>query len=311
MKINPEKFESYRGRNNGSSRWCAPLELAILHQRFNGGGDSGLWRHDDFYALYVVCDGRGIHIINGHPYGIARGDVYLTPPGTFHGYRDYHNLCVEAFCFQSEFFRDEELDALRALPGFWQLMTPLEREEFRDYHLHLAPETLRAVEAMLDELFNELETPRDEVAPLLARGLFFRLLVFLAREHAQRKTPERRNVSTHKTNQMVGPRVADVLRFCESHFAQPLSVAQLAAMMFLSPARFSEKFTREVGMPPMSYIRHLRLQRAQSLLRESELSVTQIAQSCGFGDSAQFSKAFRAQFQISPSDYRRNNRRNT
>jgi AraC-like DNA-binding protein len=99
------------------------------------------------------------------------------------------------------------------------------------------------------------------VSRALVRGLFFRLLVFLARQHAQQRTALR-DTSTRTARQQAH-NVAEVLHFCDEHFCESLSVPQLAAMMFLSPGRFSEVFAREVGMPPATLLRRLRLERAQ------------------------------------------------
>ncbi|HEX8237414.1 MAG TPA: AraC family transcriptional regulator [Abditibacteriaceae bacterium] len=287
-----------------SAEQTAATTLIVLHQRYDGGGDTGAHHHEDFYALYVVQSGRGVHVINDHPYQIARGDVYITPPGTTHRYRDYHELRAEAFCFQADFFRDEELHALRGLPGFWNLLvTPDQTESarLRDYHLHLSPERHRDVESMIDEINNE-QGKEAAVSRALVRSLFFRLLVYLARQHAQQITIGRDTSTRNAMN--TAHNMADVLRFCEAHFHEPLSVPQLAAMMFLSPGRFSEVFTRALGMPPATYLRRLRLERAQTLLRTTSLSTTEIAHSVGFSDLAQLSRAFRAAFGTTPSAYR-------
>jgi AraC family L-rhamnose operon regulatory protein RhaS len=282
----------------------AASTLIVFHQRYDGGGDTGGHHHEDFYALYVVQGGRGVHVINDHPYQIARGDVYITPPGTTHRYRDYHELRAEAFCFQADYFGEEELQALRSLPGFWSLLVSPNVEEtarLRDYHLHLSPERHSEVEAMIEEL-NRERGANANVSRALVRGLFFRLLVFLARQHAQQRTALR-HTSTRTARQQAH-NVAQVLQFCDEHFCESLSVPQLAAMMFLSPGRFSEVFTREVGMPPATYLRRLRLERAQTLLRTTSLSATEIAHRSGFSDLAQLSRAFRAVFGTTPSAYR-------
>jgi transcriptional regulator GlxA family with amidase domain len=122
---------------------------------------------------------------------------------------------------------------------------------------------------MIDEINREREA-NASVSRALVRGLFFRLLVFLARQHAQQRTGIARYEYSHCT--AAGHNVAEVLQFCDEHFCESLSVPQLAAMMFLSPGRFSEVFAREVGMPPATYLRRLRLERAQTLLRTTSLS---------------------------------------
>jgi AraC-like DNA-binding protein len=273
------------------------LPLIYTRQHYPEVGDSGLHLHTDHYALYVVHSGRGVHEINGHPYVIARGDVYIAAPGSIHAYRDGENLEADAFCFQIDLFRDDEIAALRALPGFRGLF--LDAADWSTHRLHLAPERWQEIERQVREIVGELERAQTRAleAGVLARVLFFRLLVSLARqwdENAAQKTlADYRDVG-----------LAEVLRFCEAHFAEEISVPQLAAKMFLSPSRFAELFKKEMGVPPGEYLRRLRLDKAQTLLKTTERSVTTIAHDCGFSDATQFSRAFRSALSQTPSEYR-------
>lgn len=278
------------------------LPLFYHRQSHDAVSDSGLHLHVDHYALYVVHGGRGVHEINSHPYGIARGDVYLAPPGSVHAYRDCRNLEVDVFCFQIDLFQEPEITALRALPGFRGLFigagetgsTP----GWRSHRLHLAPAARGEIENFVREVTRELNaSDASPAARILARVLFFRLLVALAQvwnESAPcEKVAEYRQVE-----------IADMIRFCEAHFAQAISVPQLAAKMFLSPSRFSKIWKQEMGVSPGEYLRDLRLRRAQTLLKTTTRSASEIALDCGFSDAAQFSRAFKKSFGVSPREYR-------
>jgi transcriptional regulator GlxA family with amidase domain len=160
---------------------------------------------------------------------------------------------------------------------------------------------------MIEEILAEMGSS-STAAPLLVRGLLFRLLVYLARIQAEGGGARRSGPRGHLVPAR-GPRLADVVRVCEQRFAEPLLVPQLAALMFLSPGHFSELFSREVGIPPATYLRRLRLERAQTLLRTTALSATEIAQQSGFNDLAQLSRAFRTVFNTTPSTYRARSKR--
>lgn len=291
-----EHFTSYRPRC-----WRADQPLAVLHQWYEEGQDTGAWRHVDFYALYVIRGGRGIHVINEHPYPVRRGDVYVTPPGSTHSYRDYRQLEAEVFCFQAPLFSDAELDALGSLPGFRDIFirgADGQTGGVHDVRMHLSAPQYHDVEHMVDDILAEARCAED-VSVIVVRGLLFRLLVYLARAHAQ---PPDTPTGTPPAG---GPIVAEIFSICESRFTEGLTVPQLAALVFLSPSHFSEIFVREVGVPPATYLRRLRLERAQHLLRTTALSITEIAQQSGFSDSAQLSRAFSATLGIAPRDYRR------
>jgi AraC-like DNA-binding protein/mannose-6-phosphate isomerase-like protein (cupin superfamily) len=300
------------------------LPMGIRHEIYEEGPNTGPHRHEDFYALYVVRGGRGIHMINEHPYGIARGDVYLLPPGAIHAYQDYSALTIDAFYFQPRLFNTREFAALRSLAGFWHLLITFEDiahplaqdpksrpEQQLNHRFHLLPEQQQEIEEMIHELRAEYLACQPE-ATLLAHGLFLRLLVRLARwqgsrtddRHEQQKNGLVVLVEPPKTHTTHTEGITTALRICEERFHEPLSVPQLAAHLFLSPNRFSELFQREVGMSPATYIRRLRLERAQTLLRTTTLTNTEIAYQVGFRDSSQLSRAFRNVFHLTPTNYR-------
>lgn len=82
-------------------------------------------------------------------------------------------------------------------------------------------------------------------------------------------------------------------------------VTALAAEHRLSRSNFSHRFRMITGRPPAAYMREVRLEAAAGLLQSDKLSVKEIAASTGFSDANRLCKAFRAQYQLSPGEYRR------
>ena len=309
----PEMSETYTTDFESVVGYRAPFSLVIRREIYAEGLSNGKSLHSDFYALYLVRGGQGTHWIDGRLYAMTRGDCYIMAPNARHEYRDYKNLQIDAFYFQPDAFHADEQNALRELGEFWDLLTPSSflNEQNQgaarlDHRLHLTPERHAQAEAVIAEMRSEIEGARD--GALLVRGLFFRLLVWLSRWQARQKM-ERESTGAsrdRKHERFVGGRVnlAEVLRVCEERFAEPLNVPSLAALMFLTPGHFSELFAREVGMPPAAYLRRLRLERAQTLLRESDLPIARIAQQTGFGTSEKLSHAFRAAYKSTPTAFR-------
>ena len=142
----------------------------VLRREFYAAGNTtGTHLHRDFCALYVVKSGRGTHQIDGVPFGIARGDVYLLPPGTLHAYTGYHHLEIDAFYFPLRLWNDEELCALREVSGFCQLVLGNTTQR-----LHLRPEAHRQIEVAINEMRTEA-TRRERVTPFLLRASLFSL----------------------------------------------------------------------------------------------------------------------------------------
>ena len=274
----------------------APLQLVLRREFYAAGATTGAHLHRDFCALYVVKSGRGVHQIDGIPFGIARGDVYLLPPGARHAYADYCDLEIDAFYFPLSLWSDEELSALREISGFWHLR--LEKEARR---IHLRPETHVQIEAIISEM--RAEAARNERAtPLLLRALLFRLLVNLARA-----APEAVATSPVHSDATRGgdAEFAELISWCEANVEHDISVAQMAGRLFLSTAHFARGWKRAFGVPPAAYLRRLKLERARSLLENSDQSVGHIARAVGFKSAAHFSRAFRVYYGATPLQFRR------
>ena len=83
-----------------------------------------------------------------------------------------------------------------------------------------------------------------------------------------------------------------------------LSLAELAQSVNLSVWRLCHIFKSDVGMPPIRYLRLLRMERAKYLLESSFLSVKEIAFQVGLNDESHFVRDFKSTYGFSPALYR-------
>ena len=90
----------------------------------------------------------------------------------------------------------------------------------------------------------------------------------------------------------------------ENRYADPLTVADLAAATGLSPWHFTRRFTAWAGRSPMRCLRDRRIQETMSRLRSSDERILAIALDCGFRDLAHFNRTFKAVAGCTPRDYR-------
>ncbi|MGA7271824.1 MAG: helix-turn-helix transcriptional regulator [Acidimicrobiia bacterium] len=103
------------------------------------------------------------------------------------------------------------------------------------------------------------------------------------------------------------PPVRHLLRakeLADTHYAEPLTVADLARAAHLSPAHFSRSFREAFGESPHRYLLTRRLERAAALLRNTDRSITEICLMVGWSSLGSFSASFRRMFGVSPREYR-------
>ena len=93
-------------------------------------------------------------------------------------------------------------------------------------------------------------------------------------------------------------------RFIHENFTRKISLGEIAENSGLSAPYFSTIFREEMGENLSSYLNRLRVEKAGRLLTETNLSLADIAGSCGFEDQSWFSKIFKSFTGTSPGKYR-------
>ncbi len=94
----------------------------------------------------------------------------------------------------------------------------------------------------------------------------------------------------------------------EARFGAPLPLEALAAELGLSPVQFTRRFRAAFGETPSRFLKSLRLARARRLLGDTELTLAEIAERCGYENGFYLSRVFTAETGLPPSEYRRRRR---
>ncbi|WP_162845179.1 AraC family transcriptional regulator [Hydromonas duriensis] len=91
-----------------------------------------------------------------------------------------------------------------------------------------------------------------------------------------------------------------VVEHVNEHFAQDISVSDLAELVAMSPSHFNRVFKNYMADTPMQYLKKIRLNKAQTLIKQQSLAINQIAQAVGYESASQFSREFKRYFGESP-----------
>jgi len=100
-------------------------------------------------------------------------------------------------------------------------------------------------------------------------------------------------------------KLLDLLPAMRADLARPWRVAEMARRCHLAEAVFARQFRALTGQSPHEWLVRQRLALARERLLIDNVSLTDVAQTCGFADSAHFSKSFRQWHAVSPSEWRR------
>jgi len=148
--------------------------------------------------------------------------------------------------------------------------------------------------SLIDEVIRHMQKDTTAASVLAASGTAWHLLTLMA--------PGR---PTGELSSGAVERSAEYLRL---HFAEQLTVTDLAAMAGLSVSHFAAVFKKLVGQPVHGFQNDLRMSRARELLDTSTLPIAEIARLVGFDDSFYFARQFRRLHGQTPTGYRRQHR---
>ncbi|RLP93568.1 AraC family transcriptional regulator [Micromonospora sp. BL4] len=239
----------------------------------------------DYYELGYVVDGAARHVINGVPRPLGPGGVFLLTPTDFHELRltsavplTCYNVVIEPRVVE------RWLDSVGPHPAAVQGPPWL-----ADDAAEFGPD--------FDRLWRESDGRRPGAAAL-ADAVLGCILIELARRCA---TP-----AADGEPEMPAPTDAAVdirraVQYVERHFREPLTLAEVAAHVHLSPNYLSERFSRLVGTSFQTYVQNRRLRFARSLLASTTLGVTEICHAAGFNSPSHFGRAYRRRFGQPPS----------
>ncbi len=113
------------------------------------------------------------------------------------------------------------------------------------------------------------------------------------------------NVATSESMPAWYERIKDVVAYIDAHYAEDLTLAQLARIANLSETSFRRLFKSVMNITPGRYLVTIRLNAARKLLATTDRLVADIATAVGFWDQSHFVKAFRHDRGETPSQYRK------
>ncbi|MDY3011141.1 MAG: AraC family transcriptional regulator [Clostridiales Family XIII bacterium] len=101
------------------------------------------------------------------------------------------------------------------------------------------------------------------------------------------------------------PMIADAVLYIQDHYCEKLTLEEVAAKEFMSPAYFSRVFRKEMGVTFSRYVVDLKIRYACRLLKETRYPAYRIAAECGFSDPSYFNRVFAERMNMTPQGYRK------
>ena len=104
--------------------------------------------------------------------------------------------------------------------------------------------------------------------------------------------------------EVTDPRIADTVDYVQQHLSEPISIETLAERACLTKSYLIRTFRETLGLTPLQYILQKKIQKAQTMLLGTDLSVSEVANAVGFADASYFIRLFRKNLGFTPQEYR-------
>jgi AraC-like DNA-binding protein len=256
--------------------------------------------HDhDYYEIFVVRSGSGIHCTEFYNQPMNAGTVVVVPPARVHAMRKVNGLQVTNIYYLAEWL----LTDLRAL---WDSdgLVPL----FLSASLFRKPEYLRVPQFVLPSAALKIcqrelrdvdaELAQSNPSATFLKAVFVKFLILLSRAYAEKESletqfPFRREIW------MALHQVED----CITN-SRPLQLEALAGEVHLSTDHLTRLFKSATGWAPLEYYQRRRVHHACRLLLDVENSVTSVGYKLAYADTAHLSRMFKRYAGLTPRAYR-------
>ena len=260
-----------------------------------------LHKHKYIEVVYIVS-GNATHLIAGKTYKVKRGDLFIVNMDTPHVFYEdkesrepflAYDLMFTPEFFDSDIRGDNAIEALKKSFMFHSLFVG--REEFPPFY-----SVSSGAHIALGELFNRiyLEHRRREKGYIeIIRAYLLQLIITIFRLDDE---------SARRSDSLRIRQIVDyVSEYVRENYKERLSLSRLAGLVYLSPDYLGRIFKSVTGSTVGDTIQSVRADAACGLLKNTDMSIAQIAAECGFEDVGFFYNVFKKRLGTSPAQYRR------
>ena len=246
--------------------------------------------HHDFYEVYLLLRGRVEYIVENQIYRMRPGDWMVTSPLELHQAR----IATDADAYERFVLWISRSYLDRLSTPRTSLTRCFDTSVENHTNLLRLPGTTGAQMRSIIERLSALQSNKEYGSDLLAQGALVELMIGLNRAAEERGD----NRPAGSSDQVVDA----VLHYINEHYSETLTLDQLAEKFFISKYHLLRKFDAQVGTTVHRYILQKRLLNAKQLL-SGGVPPNEVCQYCGFGDYANFYRAFKAEYNQTPRQY--------
>ena len=237
------------------------------------------------YIIHYVMGGKGIYQVGEKKYHISKGQIFLIEP--------------ESLTFY-------QADKEEPWTYLWVGFGGTEAKSFiQDVGLNSRQLVCQCEggEELKEIVFSMLKHTKSTTENLYyLQGRLFDFFSVLAREITLRQFEDDTTESMH---------VQEAIDYIKNNYSQGITVNDIADYLALNRSYLYTVFKKSLNISPKAFLTKFRISRAKEQLTLTDFSIEYIAHSCGYKSALNFEKAFKQETGVTPSKYRKENRKTT
>ena len=240
----------------------------------------------DYYQIWYISKGNCTHKIDNKSFYLSAGDLIIIPPFSYHSMTSESNdLEVIGIDFTENYLSELDNNTI-----FLACIKPLFVREKEKKSVFTETSFKELMIEMYEEYFSGLK-----FSDLIIKSCLMKLIILL----------ERKSDITENTEKIVHSQaIGEVLRYIHNNIESKIRIEDLCRVSNLCPTSLGAHFKKATGKSVVQYTNSIRIDKAKQLLKETDISITNIAYELGFGDGAYFNRIFKKETSLSPKDYR-------
>lgn len=272
------------------------LPVLLYHKLDSVAPYSGFQSHNGI-EMYFIESGSGVYLAGNRAHPLSPGTMMIIRPFTLHKVLQtdgVFNICRSVLMWKESLLKEH-----------WPQEEPYPLLHMPEdcCRIQFSPAEAARVSGIYRSLQEEWSGRKSGFIPVM--GCLIKELLLLAyRSYKEEDT----DLPEPALPDLPGE-ISFLVQYIGEHFQNEMTLDALGERVHLNPSYLSSLFHKHMGLTLSKFIAVKRLHYAKKLLRETSLSVTDIAFQSGFNHHTYFNRMFKKQEQISPLAYRKNHQR--
>ncbi len=253
-------------------------------------------RHD-FVELIFVISGKGTETINGETHEMLPGTMVLLLPYQVHEIVSDPNQPLDLYICNFSLDLFSELDDKQFILHEYVMRNDMnERKAFVQLQDSLSEEMQQCFSSLLKEYEND-----HPFKTIMLKAHLIRAIA----QYARSNLSELQASSPRGSNGLANARrVWPIINYLHKHYQETITLGSLSEQFRLPQSTLSEMFIHQYGIHFTDFLHELRVRHACSLLRTTNMPISDVAEESGFGSYSSFVRVFHKTKGLSPKEYR-------